>query len=227
MQKYKIPITVFSFITLLVAIRLLNGDLLLSDQVFNATHFKVSVALNIIGEIGKWFPVLLAGVICLLCPILWFKKNKYKKEMLLAALLFCIGPAFMVNIVLKPYFQRPRPEKIIRYHENNHLHFTPVLTRNYEHSKNEDDLESFPSGHTGSAFFLMLPWFIPFLRQRYKLGALLPGLTIGFLTGFIRILQGRHFLSDVIGSFAIVYICGLILSAIIFPAPKSTGTQAN
>ena len=46
------------------------------------------------------------------------------------------------------------------------------------------------------------------------------GLSFGVLVGFSRMLQGGHYLSDVLWAGGLVYLCGVILSWILDPALK-------
>ncbi|MCI5160034.1 MAG: phosphatase PAP2 family protein, partial [Candidatus Electrothrix sp. AUS1_2] len=71
---------------------------------------------------------------------------------------------------------------------------------------------SFPSGHAALAFFLMAPWFV--LRDRNRRFAeafLIAGLLFGTLVGIARILQGGHFVSDILWAGGLLYILGSLL----------------
>ena len=88
------------------------------------------------------------------------------------------------------------------------MKFLPVgewATRSFPNS-------SFPSGHASVAFFLMGLGFVispgrPWLRR----GCFIGGMAYGMAMGFTRVLQGGHFLSDVLWAGAIVYFVGVAL----------------
>ena len=65
----------------------------------------------------------------------------------------------------------------------------------------------------------MAPWFI-FYRRRKKLAVFFlgGGLTFGLFVGFVRMLQGGHFLSDIVWAGGLVYLCGVVLSWVLNPA---------
>jgi membrane-associated PAP2 superfamily phosphatase len=46
------------------------------------------------------------------------------------------------------------------------------------------------------------------------------GLSFGVLIGFSRMLQGGHYLSDVLWAGGLVYLCGVVLSWVLEPALK-------
>ncbi|RWX49504.1 PAP2 superfamily protein, partial [Candidatus Electrothrix marina] len=71
---------------------------------------------------------------------------------------------------------------------------------------------SFPSGHAAIAFFLMAPWFVLRDRkQRYAEAFLISGLLFGTLVGIARILQGGHFVSDILWAGGLLYLLGNFL----------------
>ena len=189
-----------------IGIRYFNLDLRLSEKLYLETDVNETL-LGLIAFIGKYLSVLIACLLLTALPWLYKKKHPFRKEALLAVLLLGTGPGLINNFVLKPFFNRPRPNEIKHFNKNSSTSFIPVLQRN-PHGK----FRSFPSGHTGAAFFLMFPWFFLRLRQRYGLKLLLPGFIFGCVIGTTRIIQGKHFLSDTIASFTLVYVCGLMLA---------------
>ena len=126
---------------------------------------------------------------------------------LFLVLLLAIGPGLLVNTGLKMMWGRPRPLQCQEF--GGELAFHSVgdwSTYNLPNS-------SFPSGHASIAFFLMGPAFIINPRhtrlRRYWLAG---GIGYGLAMGFTRILQGGHFLSDVLWAGVIVYFVGVVLA---------------
>lgn len=65
---------------------------------------------------------------------------------------------------------------------------------------------SFPSGHASVAFFLMgLGFVVSPNRSWLRRGFFVGGIAYGLAMGFTRVLQGGHFISDVLWAGAIVY----------------------
>ena len=122
-----------------------------------------------------------AAVIALLAMIAIRKRLNNKRE----ALLFVIAVACagLFNVLLKAWFQRPRPELGLI----------------------EAGGFSFPSGHSMGAFALY--GLLAYLLRRQFAGRLERSLWLGFSAamilciGFSRIYLGVHYPSDVIGGF--------------------------
>ncbi len=83
---------------------------------------------------------------------------------------------------------------------------------------------SFPSGHAAVAFFLMGPGFVINSHRRWlRRACFAGGMGYGLAMGFTRVMQGGHFLSDVLWAGTIVYLSGvglawLLLQQRVFPA---------
>ena len=199
------------FTALLLIIRVTNLDLAVSDKAHAITGFETTDLLEAAAWIGKYLSVIVCSCILLYLPFLIKKKSPLTREAVLALSILILGPGFLNNFVFKPFFQRPRPVQIERYNSESSIRFTPPLSI----GKNENHT-SFPSGHSGAAFFFVFPWFC--LRYRKKLGIrlIIPGLVFGIMTGSVRILEGRHFLSDVLASLAVVYLTGTVLSYLLY-----------
>jgi len=138
----------------------------------------------------------------------WKKKRRRSFFILL---LLALGPGLLVNVVLKDHLGRARPQELVEFGGNHQYSgfWQPGPDR-----KNS----SFPSGHAAVAFFLMAPWFI-YRKQKKRrafffLGA---GITFGLLVGTARILQGAHFISDILWAGGLVYLSGELLSWLLHP----------
>jgi lipid A 4'-phosphatase len=126
------------------------------------------------------------------------------------ALFLLLGPGLVVNTVFKDHWGRPRPADIKEFDGTER--FLPVWVKGEAgHGK------SFPSGHASAGFFLFAPFF--FLRGKANKKAFLflaLGILYGLLLGLGRIIQGGHFLSDVLWAGGFTYLTGLILSYILY-----------
>jgi lipid A 4'-phosphatase len=110
-----------------------------------------------------------------------------------------LGPGLVVNQVFKENWGRARPREVQEFGGINR--YSPPLTL----SKECDGNCSFVSGHAAGAFFILsLSWV--FRQKRW----LLLGLFLGALVGTGRVLQGGHFVSDVVFAFWAVYFSSLL-----------------
>ncbi|RUM35598.1 MAG: hypothetical protein DSY57_06810 [Desulfobulbus sp.] len=152
--------------------------------------------------------ILLAiGALVVLCAgFFHFCLKKYRRQSLFLLLLLALGPGLLVNVILKDHLGRPRPQELTEF--GGRQQFVQFWQTGPD-VKNS----SFPSGHASIAFFLMAPWFI-FRRRRQLLGLsfLWAGGGFGLLVGIARIMQGGHFLSDVLWAGGLVYLTGELLS---------------
>jgi lipid A 4'-phosphatase len=125
---------------------------------------------------------------------------------LFLVLFLLLGPGLLINTVFKDHWGRPRPADIEAFGGTNT--FLPVWVKGEAgHGK------SFPSGHASVGFFVFAPFF--FLRRKANKKAFLflsLGILYGLLLGLGRIVQGGHFLSDVLWAGGFTYLTGLILS---------------
>jgi membrane-associated PAP2 superfamily phosphatase len=129
-----------------------------------------------------------------------------RKKTLFVLLFIALGPGLVVNVLLKDQLGRARPREVIEY--GGDKPFTQ-----FWQTGNAGRNGSFPSGHAAIAFFVIAPWFV--LRDEKKKPAVLflvTGLSFGTLVGIARILQGGHFISDVIWSAGLVYLTGGLLA---------------
>lgn len=169
----------------------------------------------------KFAPV--PGLLLAICSLGLFclgyydsRLEKIRRQAVFFILLALLGPGLMVNVILKDNLGRPRPRELVEF-GGKHEFVQPMQLGNT--GKNS----SFPSGHASIAFFLIAPWFI-YRNNLRKIAFcfLVSGLFFGILVGFGRMLQGGHFLSDVIWAGGIVYLTGELLSRILpsYPIEK-------
>jgi membrane-associated PAP2 superfamily phosphatase len=118
---------------------------------------------------------------------------------------FALGPGLIVNTIFKDHWGRPRPAEIVQFGGTET--FRPFWLPG-----NPGQGRSFPSGHAAVGFFIMAPFFI--LRRKapgWAKRALAAGIFYGALMGLGRMIQGGHFLTDVIWAGCLVYLTGLFL----------------
>jgi len=160
---------------------------------------------------------MIAGIaLTVLAGSVFYKQwQRIRRQAVFILLLLALGPGLLVNVVLKDHLGRPRPQELIEF--GGHHDFVQFWQPGTD-IKNS----SFPSGHAAIAFFTMAPWFIyrrkkPALARAFLVG----GLCFGCLIGFARILQGAHFISDILWAGGLVYVIGELLAWLLFRFPVS------
>ena len=113
----------------------------------------------------------------------WKSCRPYRDRCAFLALVLALGPGLIVNGLLKPNWNRPRPCDITEF--GGTVDFVHVLNPGVE---GERVHHSFPSGHASMGFYLLAPAFL-FSRSQWRrsLTFLLLGLSFGFVIGISRI----------------------------------------
>lgn len=150
---------------------------------------------------------LLAGTACaiLLAGFVGRQLAGLRRQALFFLLMLALGPGLVVNVLLKDNLGRARPGDVHEF--GGDFRYTQ-----FWQPGTSSENKSFPSGHASVGFYLFAPWFV--LRRRKPGQAacwLAGGLGYGTLVGAGRMLQGGHFLSDVLWSCGLVYLSGEIL----------------
>jgi membrane-associated PAP2 superfamily phosphatase len=212
----------------LIELAAVAGFLLLATLVFwltNADSYIASVVYgpNINSPVGlkfwpagsefpwnilyTWapFPAIVLAVTALIVLVSGFfirKVASCRRKTVFVLLLLALGPGLVVNVLLKDQLGRARPREVVEFggsHEFTQFWQPGTTGRN----------SSFPSGHAAIAFFTIAPWFV--LRDNKRAiatGFLVFGLSYGSLVGVARILQGGHFVSDVVWAGGLIYLIG-------------------
>ncbi len=170
------------------------------------------------------YPGMIVGVSAILYSVgafLFLAPAFRCRGMLLIACIFLTGPGLLVNCTMKPAFSRPRPRDVV--HESAGLRYLPPLTPGSQFYWNS----SFPSGHAAIGYFAFLaPAFALRNRGIWRRSLLAAGLIYGSLIGYSRMIQGGHFLSDIVWSLAIIYFVGWAMTAVmerrnLIPTPET------
>ncbi len=190
----------------IVLIRLFpDWELAVSRQFFDPVtgwHWDANFWVQLAYHCGP-LPALtlaIAGLFVAIFATVWARLRRYRRIGWFLFATMALGPGVLVNSVFKQNFDRPRPRDIVEFDGS-------VAYQPPGQAGAGDRGRSFPSGHASMGFFLAAPYF--FLRQRHRrlaIAALWVGTTAGLAIGVVRIMQGGHFLSDVIASGLIVWI---------------------
>ncbi len=213
-----------------VAIRLLDLDLAVARAYYSAAGPPnwPQGFLPPWGALYQWgiLPSILLAVLGLglLAAGLAGPRRRQRWAGLVLLLSLLVGPLLLVNGALQDYWGRPRPRQVQEFGGNRD--FVPVLQ-----PTGRRDEPSFPSGHAGAGFSLLIPYFV-LRRARPRLAwlALAAGIALGCALGWARIAQGGHWLSDGLWSGAVVYFSALGitwgLTAWFRRAPATPAAQA-
>lgn len=176
-------------------------------------------------------PALIAGIAALAVLVAgyrWPAFRRWRRVSWFALALLVIGPGLITNAILKDHYGRPRPREV------------KVLGGDepYERFLQPDpvsDGKSFPCGHATMGFVFFGGWFLA-RRTRPALGVafLVGGLAYGGYIGYVRMLQGGHFATDVVAAAMVIwataaglyYLLGLHRNVLDPPEPAVTGSSA-
>lgn len=163
----------------------------------------------------KYFLVIMS--IALLFQIAKIKniKSIVKSYIIYLLISAAIGPGFIVNYVFKENFYRARPSQI------EYFNGSKVFSQAFVISDQCDTNCSFSSGHAAMGYYFTAIAYALIIARKCSLRnndskrnftiLYSIGLLFGSLVGFSRILMGRHFLSDVTTSCAVVLITNHLL----------------
>jgi lipid A 4'-phosphatase len=143
-------------------------------------------------------PLVIGLVVAFLasCTVLRRRMAAHRAPLGLLLLSLLLGPGLAVNAVLKEHIGRARPDRVVEF--GGTQQFTPALMPADQCAENC----SFVSGHAALGFY---PVTVGFAYPRRRRGWLIAGLLLGTFTGGMRVIQGKHFLSDIVFAFFVVY----------------------
>ncbi len=146
------------------------------------------------------------------CKILWHKRSikpKHYIKIIYVTLVCLIGPGFIVHNVIKDNINRARPNETVIFGG------TKKLTAAFEKTDQCIKNCSFVSGHASVGFMFFA---LAFLMQGQKRRLMMiSSIALGLIIGVARVMEGDHFLSDVIFAGFVVYLTAYYLERILKP----------
>jgi len=170
-----------------------------------------------------WFGPIRVGFIafyftCLVLSILfcWQASRRRQRRFLTAKQWFFIvaclsvGPGLLANVGFKDQWGRARPKHIVAF--GGSKQFTPALLPTNQCKRNC----SFVSGEASSVFapFFAAAAVVP----QYAATLIIAGSVAGLSAGLVRVLQGAHFLSDVLFAGLFMGLTVMALQRLLFGA---------
>lgn len=179
------------------------GFFLAENPVFVLLYDLFSISSVPLATILLIYIVLSAMVFFLNPTLLGNFFVKFRKEALFLFLLLVLG-AVVVEVFFKLVWGRARPRDILEF--GGLLTYTPAWMLSGQCSSNC----SFMSGHSSFGFYFMaIAWL------KHQKIWLIPGVILGLALSLTRIVQGGHFLSDVLLPGFVVYILAHYLAKLL------------
>ena len=162
---------------------------------------------NWLFEFGEGPAIVMACGACavLIGSVLRPAWRRYRRACLVIVLTVTLGPGLVVNGILKPYWGRPRPRQVTMFGgtQAHHPWWRPG---------GPGSGASFPSGHAAMGFALLAgAVLLPQRLGAWRHAAIAAALGYGALMGCGRIVQGGHYVSDVLWSGVIVALLTYVL----------------
>lgn len=176
-------------------------------------------ARDAIDWISRFISVLLVALVAWASVARTGRLAGRRREFVYLLLVLALGPGLLVNGILKEHVERARPNEVQEF--GGPRHFTPPFLPTHECSTNC----SFVSGHASAAFYVLALAFIaPAPWRRLWLAA---GIVAGSAAGLMRIMQGEHFLSDIVFAFFAVYLVAALVHRLLFGVDAGSALQAS
>ena len=209
----------FAFIVISVALALylyhVPVDLYVANLFFKTDRgFIHNIYLSSLHDFVYGLMVITCLLVCINIAYQFYstKSTNYREYIKLIYLISCfiIGPGLVVNLGLKEHSHRPRPSQ------------TDIFTGNYPYKAPFNFTGmcpnncSFVSGHASVGFMFFAFAFIESQRKkRYLVN--LGAAALGSTFGLGRMMQGSHYLSDIIFSGIVVYLVCYLLAQLLDP----------
>lgn len=154
--------------------------------------------------------VLVLGLLVVLIYNLWRRRAVGLfdvRAVLFMLAVLAVGPGLVVNVVFKDHWGRARPRDVVEF--GGTRTFTPAFIISDQCERNC----SFVSGHASLPFAFA---GLGYLLRRRRWAVFAGAAAFGGVVGLGRVVQGAHFLSDVVFSGIFVFIVAYLLALYVF-----------
>lgn len=217
-----------SFIMLSITFLLFPSlDLAISSLFFDGKtfplHMKHNSFIKMVDRLIEFGCIAIWVIIVIALAKREINKNGWqlthlKKKLIYVSLVGLVGCVGVVHSI-KHYIVRCRPNYIEFF--GGPAPFTHVWIKNASEIAMGDNCLSFVSGHAAIGFLLYSLAFTYSRRDARRNRLIIIASITGGCFGLVRIIQGQHFLSDVIFSGYVVYFTAMILALFIKPCRTS------
>ncbi len=195
-----------------------NIDLYFSQLFYNSkTHFHLEkyILITILDYSAKVFGlvILCTAIILALRKFRSLRSlnPKYYIKYIYIVLIIVAGPVIIVDQVLKDNSGRARPYQTKEFGGQKEFsgayHYSSECTKNC----------SFVSAHAAFGFCFVCFAFIFGTQCTKRYYFEMVGIFLGLFFGFIRIMQGKHFLSDIVICGVFMYLFAVVMAIIMKP----------
>lgn len=172
---------------------------LLYDEEKGGFYLKSNLIIHLIHDAIPYITAVIATIIILGCILSFTRWKEHfflkRKQWLYLLLALALGPGLLVNLVFKDHWGRARPVQLVQF--GGEKTFTRAFVISDQCQKNC----SFVSGHASIGFFVAA--FAYLFKRRFNVW-IATGIALGSVVGAARVMEGGHFVTDVIA-------CGLIV----------------
>ncbi len=187
-------------------------DLAVSERFYTPeSGFYNNAFFQSLFRYGELFGLATGALASLLFAFSFFgpRWKKWRQGAFAVTATLVIGAGLLTNVLLKGYWGRPRPKQVEQF-GGKHA-YRPFWRPDF-HTRS-DPQRSFPSGHAAMGFYFLSICFVGKRMKNRPLFAVGFILTVGLGGSLMitRVVQGGHFLSDVVASPIIMW---LVASAI-------------
>ena len=188
-------------------------DLAVSSWFYDGQWFGRQGILWTIRNFYYDFSILVPVLLLVLLVLSFIKRTQVPRKVYgFFVALAIIAPIGLVNMVLKEYWGRARPSNVVEF--GGDKLFTPAQIFPVDQC---DHNCSFVSGE-GSGCFMLLLLALTMFGGTAKRDVAICALILPM--GFLRVVAGGHFLSDVLGSFLVVAFCFFALLKVMQMKPS-------
>jgi lipid A 4'-phosphatase len=141
------------------------------------------------------------------------KLKAYRKVALALSLSMFIGSGIIAHVLLKECWGRPRPKQMEEF--GGKQQFRPYYLPN---PHQPEPSKSFPSGHATCGFYFFIFYFVGkrTKNRTMQYGGLFLSIFLGILLSATRMVQGGHFLSDIIAAALLMWESAILSDWLVF-----------
>lgn len=159
-----------------------------------------------------------SSVIVFLLSYLMTSLKKWRPAALTLILTLAIGAGFIAHALLKDHWGRPRPKQVELF--GGSQTFRPYYQPNFFHQP--EPSKSFVCGHCTMGFYFFALALVA-RRQKQRLlcyGSFFIAIVLGTTLGVTRMMQGGHFLTDVLWAALIMWFTALTMDWLVYSAEE-------